>query len=380
MNTDELVRILDEETTDDFDAIGTEATCSAAQAAVWRNGRFLFDQARGHPRLHPAGDPIDPQTPFDVASLTKPLVVGTLLMQAVREDRCHWYDPADDFLGDWSADPRSADVTLLQLANHTAGLPDWRALYEDLPLEPTADDATTNRRRILTRIHQTEFAYAPGTDECYSDLGYIVLGCLLESVFGRRLDELADERIFEPLEMDRTRYVSAADGERAVDGAVATEDDELRGAVVEGTVHDRNAAAFGGVAGHAGVFSTARDLARFGAELTDIDRDRQSDDREPLVARQTLQFAWSKRAAGGYGHHLAGWDTPSGENSSAGRGFRDGRTVGHLGFTGTSVWIERNRGLVAVLLTNRVYPDRDNDRIDDLRIRFHEAVLPPKSA
>lgn len=381
MNTDELVRILEDATTDDLDAIGTDATCSAAQAVVWRNGRRLFDEARGWPRLDSADEPIGPETPFDIASLTKPLVTGTLLMQAVREDHCHWYDPVGDYLGDWSADPRAAEVTILQLANHTAGLPDWKPMYENLPLSPDADQAITNRRRMLTAVHGTDFEYAPGEREIYSDLGYIVLGCLLESVFGDRLDQLAEERIFDPLGMDHTEYVSATRDDPPVDGAVATEDDELRGGVVAGTVHDRNAAAFGGVAGHAGVFSTARDLATFAGRLTELDR--HTDDGSPddaIVAPRTLQFAWSDRAGGGHGHHLAGWDTPSGDHSSAGRGFRNGRTVGHLGFTGTSIWLERDRGLVVVLLTNRVYPSRDNDRINDLRIRFHEAVLPPKSA
>jgi CubicO group peptidase (beta-lactamase class C family) len=375
MDLDQADQILRDETTDDPADIGRGATCSATQAVVWHNGRIAYEAAYGQTDLGSRGRPVGPTTPFDVASLTKPLVVGTLLMQAVREDLCHWYDPVDDYLGDWSADDRAGEVTILQLANHTSGLPDWRPLYDDLPTDPDAADVTTNRRRILTDIYHTRLDGAPGAAECYSDLGYIVLGCLLESVFGGPLDELARERIFAPLGMDRTEYVSAAAGDAPVDGAAATEDDELRGGVVRGTVHDRNAAAFGGVAGHAGVFSTAHDLAAFGGHLANIDREREVE--EPLVARETLQFAWSEEAGGETGHHLAGWDTPSGDESTAGRGFRDGETVGHLGFTGTSIWIERGRGLVAVLMTNRVYPDRDNDRINPIRRRFHEAILPP---
>jgi len=222
MDLDQADQILRDETTDDPAEIGREATCSATQAVVWHNGRIAYDAAYGKTEPGSRGRTVGPTTPFDVASLTKPLVVGTLLMQAVREELCHWYDPVDDYLGDWSADDRAGEVTILQLANHTSGLPDWRPLYDDLPADPEPADVTTNRRRILTDIYHTAFDAPPGDAECYSDLGYIVLGCLLESLFGGSLDELARERIFEPLGMDRTQFVSAAAGDAALDGAAAT--------------------------------------------------------------------------------------------------------------------------------------------------------------
>ena len=370
-----LREIMREETASGLEEIGTTATCSASQAVVWQNGRLLFENAVGATSFGPAGEGVSGETPFDIASITKPLVTGTLLLQAIGEERCHWHDPVDDYLGDWSRDEDSKSVTILQLANHTSGLPDWKPLYDSLPLSPESGQLTDNRRRMLGRIRRTQFEYSPGSDEIYSDLGYIVLGGLIERIFGEPLGRLAERRIFEPLGMDNTQFVSAADDEAPVDHAAATEDDEMRGGLVDGTVHDRNAAAFGGVAGHAGVFSTARDLAKFVGHLIAIDRRDATD--EPLVDAGLLSFAWSDRSRGGHGHHLAGWDTPSGEESSAGRGFRSGATVGHLGFTGTSIWIERKRGLAAVLLTNRVYPDRDNERIKDYRIRFHEEVVPP---
>ena len=375
MNTDELRGILRAETADELDEIGRSATASATQAAVWHDGEVVFSEATGLGEFGRNGRRIGLDTPFDVASLTKPLVTGTLLMQAVDEQLCDWDDPVDAHLGDWSADDFAESVTLRQLADHTSGLPDWKPLYESLELRPEASQVTDNRRRILSRIHQTPFAYRPGTDEIYSDLGYIVLGCLLEQLFEKPLDAAARERIFEPLEMDCTRFVSAAVGGTAIEAAPATECDDLRDGLVCGTVHDRNAAAFGGVAGHAGAFSTAEDLADFGAHLLAVDRDEAAE--STIVSRESLRYAWSEPLDAPDGHHLIGWDTPSGQRSSAGRGLHAGRTVGHLGFTGTSIWMERDRNLVAVLLTNRVYPSRDNDRIEQLRIRFHEAVVPP---
>ena len=154
--------------------------------------------------------------------------------------------------------------------------------------------------------------------------------------------------------------------------AASTELAPRRGGIVTGFVHDENCYIQGGVAGHAGLFGTAADVARFGAHLLGVDRGESG-----IVSAETLRTCWSQASRGGDGHHLGGWDTPSGELSSAGRGFAADRTVGHLGFTGTSLWIERGEGVVASLLTNRVYPTRENTMIKPLRVAFHEAVLPP---
>jgi len=372
MDTERLDAIVDDALADRAPEVGESAVAGAIQAAVLQRGEPTYVRSAGRTRLDRPGSPVDDRTPFDIASLTKPLVVGTLLMRAVGSGRIALDEPVRNVLPDWTSDPAARGVSWARLANHTAGLPDWRPLYRDLPLDPEGDRVSENRRTVAARLRETEFEYAPGERESYSDLGYIVLGWALEALWGRPLESLARSKVFEPVGLERTRFVSARRSDRPLDGAAATERQPDRGLVV-GRVHDRNAAALGGVAGHAGCFSTALELARFGDHLLSIDSGAAPDD--PLVDRNVLESFWADAARGGRGHHAVGWDTPSGSPSSAGRGLQAGRTVGHLGFTGTSIWLERDRRLAVVLSTNCVHPSRDNDRIEAFRIRFHEAVV-----
>lgn len=380
-----MCEILEEAVGDRLETIGDTAVCSAIQAVVGTvDGGIDFDEALGRTRLDGAGELVDGETRFDVASLTKPMVTATLAMQAVEAGRIAWDAPIGRYLA--LGESEVAEATVLQLLNHTSGLPDWTPLYESSdypsfssrtaePFSAEIDPDVIIRRLACEHVGDIDLEAPPGERETYSDLGYVLLAAMLERVEGGTLDRLAEARIFEPLGMERTGFVPLGSDEAPLENAVATEDDPERGGVIEGTVHDRNTEALGGVSGQAGVFSTARDVWRFGCHLAAIDRGTL--DGEPVVDREILRFCWSDEARAGVGHHVGGWDTPSGEPSSAGRGFQAGETVGHLGFTGTSIWIERERGLIAVLLTNRVYPSRDNDRIDDLRLEFHEAVLPP---
>jgi len=376
MDADRLDDIIDDALAANLEEVGSTATAGAIQAAVLRDGELAYSRSAGRLRLDRESPSVDDETRFDIASLTKPLVVGTLLMRAVGTGAISWSDPVGDVLPDWHTSDTAGGVTWAELANHTSGLPDWRPLYRGLPPDPDLESVAQNREAIAARIRETELDASPGERECYSDLGYVVLGWALERLADRPLEALADSRIFEPLGLDHTRFVSTRRGDAPPDRAVATERIPDRGGIVTGRVHDRNAAALGGVAGHAGCFSTALDIARFADHLLEVDAGIEPDG--PLVDRDILRHSWSDRADGGVGHRRLSWDTPSGSPSNSGRGFQACRTVGHLGFTGTSVWLERDRRLVAVLLTNRVHPSRTNDRIDPFRIRFHEAVLPPR--
>lgn len=364
-------KILQRAVTADLHAVGDTAVCSAIQAVASRGATRALDAALGWAELSP-NRPCLPSTPFDVASLTKPLVTATLTMRAVDAGLLTLQTPVGALLPDW-AHPQAwrRRVTVLHLLNHSSGLPAWHPFFELYPLNPSPEAAAQNRRSILDDILATPLDAPPGTRHLYSDLGYILLAHLLEHAFGARLDALARNLIFEPLGMRHTRFVARLDGDPALHSAVATEACPRRGRTIVGTVHDQNTDVQGGVAGHAGVFSTARDLARFLAHLLDIFHGRIADG---IVSRPTLAFCWSEAARAAHGHHLGGWDTPSGELSSAGRGFHRANTVGHLGFTGTSFWVDLDRDIVAILLTNRVYPSRQNPRIKALRVDFHEAV------
>ena len=362
--------------------IGVHAACCAIQAAVGTLDDDLYCGAFGKIDLESSdSDHVNHSTSFDVASITKALVGATLAMQAVDEGRVLWQTPVAELFPRWSENPHpdSDTLTFLQLLNHTSGLPDWHPFYEAHRLDPTPEQAAQARRDILKNIVDTPLKAPPGERHIYSDLGYILLTRLLESLFDDvSLSRLARDRIFRPLGLDHTRYLDCPQLSDRIDGAAATEDCPRRGRVVQGTVHDRNTNVLGGVSAHAGVFSTAEELLCFGRHLLAIDCGHPV--KDPLVSRDTLRFAWSTDAGSPTGHHVGGWDTPSGERSNAGRGFHPDHTVGHLGFTGTSLWIERRHKVVSVLLTNRTYPSRDNERIRQLRIEFQESILPPPTS
>ncbi len=374
-----LDELLEREVAQDRDTIGDTATASAIQAAVGTVDTDLYCNTTGwaDPETSPP-TAADDDTPFDIASLTKAVVGSILAMQAVDEDLVDWQTPLAELDDRWAARDDDADcATFLHLLNHTSGLPDWRPFFDDHPVDPGPDGAEAAYRSVVETIaRRLPLEGTPGKIHTYSDPGYILLTRVLERLFDDRLADLARRRIFAPLRLDKTTYVDTTTGDPPVADAVVTEDCPHRDRVLRGTVHDTNTNVIGGVSTHAGVFSTATDLLRFGRHLLRIDADR-STDVPRLVSRPTLQFAWSDAAGSTVGHHLAGWDTPSGERSSAGRGFGPETTVGHLGFTGTSLWIERQRGIISVLLTNRVYPSRDNDTIRDLRIAFQETIIPP---
>lgn len=377
--TNEIDELLRRHTATERVTIGDHTTACAIQAAASTPDTDLYRGAFGTVDLESRNArPVHRHTPFDIASITKPLVGATLTMQAVDEARLHWKTPIAEFIPRWADNPHpEADsATILHLLNHTSGLPDWRKFYLDHPLDPSPSQARKTRRAVLDTIIATPLQARPGTSHTYSDLGFILLAKILEIAFDDTpLDRLANERIFTPLKLEHTGYAGDTASNPPVDFAAATEECERRGRVVRGTVHDRNTNVIGGVSAHAGVFSTADELLRFGLHLLAIDRG--DDIAQPLVSASTLDFAWSEAAGCAAGHHLAGWDTPSGQRSQAGRGFHRNHTVGHLGFTGTSIWIDRHHQIVSVLLTNRTYPDRDNERISGLRIAFQESILPP---
>jgi len=334
-----------------------ERTCTAAQWGVVDSaGTHLGALGWSDPELT---TPLTTDSIFDVASITK-VFTATIAMIAVDRGMISLQTPVQTIF------PEMTGPTLLQLLNHTSGLPAWKQYY----LEMSAPDAASmeaNRAAILEDILNAERA-APGESYAYSDLGYILLGRLLERVFGAGLDELVQTLICEPLNLKKTRFVNTLKGEPFIADAVPTEICSIRGQV-RGEVHDENTSIQGGVCGHAGIFSTTADLLDFGTHLLGIERG------EPGIVRPSaLAQFWDRKHLHPSGHHVAGWDTPSGEKTSVGRGFCRERTVGHLGFTGTSLWIDRSASIVAVLLTNRVFPTRENPRILDFRIAFHEAV------
>ena len=373
--SDQLERLFDRHVARDAEELARRATTGCAHVIATRRGETIADLWRGASQLVPEERPCSSDPPrFDWASVTKVVVPTTLAMIAVDEQRCTLQTPLDELISAWHTPAGQPRATLEQLLNHSSGLPAWHKYYEEMPFPPAQASLSESRRHVIERVLATP-RVAPATRYAYSDLGFIALMVLLEELFETPLSELARARIFKPLGMDRACYVDLLRGDEPLQDAVATELTEARG-LVRGVVHDENTHLLGGVSGHAGVFGTARDLARFGDHLLGVDSGRIASP-EAIVSRRTLGAFLSPARRAPQGHHLAGWDTPSGERSSAGRGFRAGDTVGHLGFTGTSIWLERESGTCAVLLTNRVHPTRENPRIFKMRVAVHEAILPP---
>lgn len=290
-------------------------------------------------------DPMQRATPhqrYDLASLTKALA-GSSVAAALAEAGVLDVDaPVADTLP--GLDPR---VTAWHLLCHSAGFPAWRPLYKAV----TTPGSAEARRTILDLARAEPLDRAPGEGHVYSDLGFLVLCDLLETLGGDRLDALFHHHVLGGLTGPRF------DGA----GAAATERCPWRGRVVEGEVHDLNAWAMGGVSAHAGLFGSAGEVAALGAALAFGDN---------RICR-TLQGWWQRP---GVGTHRGGWDRPTrGAYTSTGQHFPDG-TVGHLGYTGCSMWAVPARQTVVVLLTNRVHEVDDLSAIRALRPALHDAV------
>lgn len=318
-----------------------------AVVAVGIDGEVLFADAVGH-----YGDedrrPVTDSTVYDLASLTKVIGLTTAVMLLVAEEQIDLEAPVTEYLPEFSGDDKR-DVLVRHLLTHTSGLPAWRPLHLE----------TENREEALDTVFATPLESVPGEHYVYSDLGAILMTLIVERVSGSRLDVLLENRVFGPLGMGWTRYRPPPEWR---DRIAPTEDDPWRGEVVWGEVHDENAVRLGGVSGHAGLFSTAPDLARYAKWILDAYHGRLEPDA-PLFVPSDVVTDFTRRQPGPEGSTRAlGWDTPSSEGSSAGT-LMSRSSFGHTGFTGTSIWIDPETEMFVILLTNRVHPTRENDAI-----------------
>jgi len=327
--------------------------------------------AIGSSALRPSPEPPDSHdamtrtTLFDLASLTKPIATTTATMLLIQRGVLALDHPVAQWLPDFCGDGKER-VTLFHLLNHSSGLPAWKPLYKAV----TPGEAGRATARLRKRIMAEPLVYPTGSQSTYSDLGFILLGWIVERAAGRPLDRLCREELFIPLGMDATGFRPLDRPELAMRSIAATEQCAWRGRLLRGEVHDENCFALGGVSGHAGLFAPADDLARFIAALLAADQGRAAG---PLagVPPDLLDQFLSRRSTPGSSWGL-GWDTPS-EPSSSGRYFSP-RSCGHLGYTGTSLWIDRDRGWSVLLLTNRVHPTSRNVKITAFRPLIHDLV------
>jgi len=297
-------------------------------------------------------------TMYDVASLTKAVVTTTLTAMEIEAGALSLDAPIGHYLPAWNEGPQSdrrACVTLRHLLTHTSGLPGYTAYYAELK----------SKRAIVERVFSEQLVAEPGAKCEYSDVGFILLGELLERVTGRNLQDLAQERIFSPLGMNHSMFNPPAALRNHI--APTGTDSPTRKHVLRGEVHDDNAFAMGGVVGHAGLFSTAGDLAVFCQMMLNggIYAHRR------LLRRATVAEFTAAQPLSGNTRAL-GWVVPT-EPSASGRYF-SARSYGHGAFTGCSMWCDPETNLFVVLLTNRIHPVRTNEAIQQVRPALHNAI------
>jgi len=303
------------------------------------------------------------ETIYDVASLTKPIVTTTAIMMLAQERRIDINLPVSRYLPEWTqaaaADPNPswrAKATVRDLLLHISGLPAHRHFYKEVD----------GKSAVLKRVIAEPLVSEPGTHLEYSDLGFILLGEIVERLTGLDLDAVAKDWICEPLGLANTMYSPPKNLRSRI--APTENDKDYREKQLQGEVDDANASAMGGVAGHAGLFSTAGDVAVFAQMM--LNGGIYAHHR--LLARETVE-QFTARVAIGDSARALGWDVPVAPSSSG--QFFSPHSYGHRGFTGTSLWIDPDRDLFVVLLTNRVYPSADNIKIRELNPRLHDAII-----
>ena len=335
---------------------------------IAQRGEVLYHEAFGSRSLEPERTPMARDTIFDLSSLTKPLATTTAVMLLAREGKLRLDDRVTRFFPNFGVHGKT-HVTVRHLLAHCSGLPAWRPFYKDITASSagtarTSSPAAARREFVYEQIHRERLEQPPGTRAVYSDLGFMLLGELIELVTQSPLDRFCHERIFRPLGLRATGFVDLEPLRRdklvpITDAIAPTERCPWRQKVLCGEVHDDNAWAMGGVAGHAGLFSTAARRPRAGVAGSA----RAARGEDPTASRR--HRAPSSGPATG--------PSPTRRGRSAGTRRRRRRrapargssphAVGHLGFTGTSLWIDLERDAHVILLTNRVHPERDNERI-----------------
>ncbi len=322
------------------------AVRGTGEVACWTAGRHTYE---------PDSPRVCEDDLYDLASLTKVVVTTSICM--VLEPHLNLDERVDKHLPAFQGDGKDG-VTIRHLLAHCAGLPAHQRFFETF----------TGRDAVLSAACGTPLAYPPGTRTIYSDLSFLLLGAAVERAGGAPLEVLARRYVLGPVGMAETMYLPS----RELVGRIPPTEfqAEQRRGLIHGQVHDGNAWAMGGVAPHAGLFGTAADLGRFLEVI--LNGGKVAGTR--VFSEAAIRRFTSRAGLAPGSTRALGWDTVSTVGSSAGRHFSV-RSFGHTGFTGTSVWVDPERGVGVVLLTNRVHPTRENEGIRRLRPEFHDAVM-----
>jgi serine-type D-Ala-D-Ala carboxypeptidase len=339
---------------------GCSIEVGQASGPIWRDatGRLTYDMESA---------PVDEETIFDLASLTKVIATTTLVMRAVDDGRIRLDDPVSKWIHDWRGTDRES-ATIADLLAHASGLTAYLPFYRD----------HTGRYEFQHAIASLPLEYAPRSQSIYSDLGFMLLGFILEDAQPRNPSFRGVAGTLDPSRTLATQFHRLASfftaeplrfsPPRSWRVRIApTEVDPWRGRLLRGEVHDENTWALGGVAGHAGLFGTAAGVGAFARVLLRTLRG------ESILANADMLRAFIRKTDVPGTSRALGWDTML-PTSSCGTQLSP-TSIGHTGFTGTSLWIDWERDLYVVLLTNRVHPTRENDAIRRVRPRVHDAII-----
>lgn len=332
---------------------------------VSRRGDILFHEAYGQADIF-TGRPVTRDTVFDLASLTKPLATTLAVMKLEEQQKLGVDRSVGEIIPEFR-DAAVAAVTVRQLLNHTSGLPDYQPYFEQLRLLPESE----RKQALRTLLVKEAPVYPAGTKTLYSDVGFMILNWVTEALSRKRLDCFVQDEIYTPLGIQHLFFIDLAvpPVDRNTSHAfAATEQCPWRKKVLTGEVHDDNAFIVGGIAGQAGLFGTAGAVGRLLMVLQQLFHGCRAGN---ILAVETVRRYLTDRQDG---TRVLGFDTPDPVNASCGHYFSR-QTVGHLGFTGTSFWMDLEKEVNIILLTNRVHPARKNVRIREFRPIIHDMVM-----
>jgi CubicO group peptidase (beta-lactamase class C family) len=350
-----------------------------AVVLVKHAGTVCYRKAVGYRSLEPERTPLSEETIFDLASLTKPLATTIAIMLMVKEKKLRLDDRVSRVFSNFAMQGKSY-ITFRHLLSHSSGLPAWRPYYQDIVNREVREgkvgftSTRSAREFVYTQLQREKLETPPGQKAVYSDLGFMILGATIEDISGLGLDQYCQEKIFRPLGLSSLAFINLELMRRhklhpLFDHYAPTELCPWRKRILCAEVHDDNTYAMGGVAGHAGLFAPIDDVDRLVSVLLACYRGEH-----PFLPAEVVREFWTRQEQAPDSTWCLGWDTPSPQRSSAGQFFSP-HSVGHLGFTGTSIWIDLDKQVHVIVLSNRVHPRRENDKIHAFRPILHDTIM-----
>ena len=331
---------------------------------ISQDDSILFSKAYGYANIF-TERPMTEDTIFDLASLTKPLATTLAIMNLVAENKLDVDQSLGSVLSRFNKTEKQ-HIKIRHLLSHSSGLPDYRPYYKELAKLPMG----SRRDALMDLIIGEPLIYQTGEKELYSDIGFMILRHVVEHLSGKELGTFVEQTVYQALAPDAGRglFFNPTDGRMRTGRYAATEFCRWRNMVLEGVVHDENAYVMRGVDGHAGLFGTAECIFKLLSKLLHAYHGLSSDH---VFNKDLLKVFFNRQ---GNTEKTLGFDTPSLHHASCGDFFSP-KSVGHLGFTGTSFWMDLERSIIVILLTNRIHPSRDNNKIKAFRPEIHNTIM-----